>query len=64
MDSIRIWFHPPQFWTVTRNMKPEAVDELMQLVYDLAQARNLEALKKFSFITIEDVGLRRRTAGD
>jgi hypothetical protein len=45
-------------------MKPEAIDELMQLVYDLAQARNLDALKKFSFITIEDVSRRQRAAAD
>ncbi len=60
MDDIRIWFHPPQFWAATRNMKPEAVDELMQLVYDLAQMRNLDALHQFTFITIEDPGQQRK----
>jgi hypothetical protein len=64
MDSIKIWFNPPQFWTVTRNMKSEAADELMQLVYDLAQARNIEALKKFSFITVEDLSVRRKAVGE
>ncbi len=60
MDDIRIWFHPPQFWAATRNMTPEAVEELMHLVYDLAQTRQIEALRQFSFISIEDLNPRRK----
>jgi hypothetical protein len=49
----RIWFHPPKFWAATRGMPPEQTELIMQQVLLLAEARDLQALGQFDFITVE-----------
>lgn len=49
----RIWFHPPKFWAATRGMAPEQTELIMQQVLLLAEARDLQALSQFDFITVE-----------
>lgn len=47
----RIWFHPAKFWAATRGMTPEETRWLGEQVYELAETGNVEALRRFSFIT-------------
>jgi len=62
-DLEPIWFNPPKFWAATRNMSPQQVDSLMDMLFFLAEIRNLEALRKFDFIGIGHSYLwRDRTA--
>jgi hypothetical protein len=49
----RIWFHPPKFWAATRGLPPEQTEMIMQQVLLLAEARDLQALGQFDFITVE-----------
>ena len=48
----RIWFLPHLYWQATKGMLPEEVDNLMQEVERLAEAHDLDALRKYSFICI------------
>jgi len=54
-----IWLNPPKFWAATRNMSPEQVDSLMDILFFLAETRNLDALRKYDFIGIGHSYLRR-----
>ena len=59
LEDDRIWFHPPKFWAATRGMSAQEVDLVMQQVLLLAEARDVDALMQFDFISIER---RRREA--
>ena len=59
LEDDRIWFHPPKFWAATRGMSAQEADLVMQQVLMLAEAKDLEALSRFDFITVER---RRRQA--
>lgn len=62
----RIWFFPDKFWQATKNMAPEQVATLMEEVERLAEARDVQALSKYSFVFVGDPykkdGTRGRTA--
>jgi len=49
----RIWFNPPKFWAATRDLPREQTDLIMQQVLMLAEARDLQALSQFDFISVE-----------
>ena len=48
----RIWFDPPKFWAATRNMTREEADFLGEKIYELAEKKDFETLRRFSFIYI------------
>ena len=47
----RIWFNPPRFWEATKGIQPEAAAELLDKIIDLAEARDLEELRNFDFVS-------------
>jgi|GraSoiStandDraft_28_1057319.scaffolds.fasta_scaffold777973_2 hypothetical protein len=49
-----IWLNPPKFWAATREMSPTQVEALIQELMLLAEARNMETLRKFDFIVVRD----------
>ena len=49
----RIWFNPPKFWAATRGLSAEQIELLMQRVLMFAEAKDLQALGQFDFITVE-----------
>jgi len=48
----RIWFHPAKFWAVTREMSQEEADRLLNEVMALAIIRDVDALRKFPFVSV------------
>jgi len=49
-----IWFLPHKFWAATRNMPKEQADRLLDEVITLAEVRDLEALRKYDFVSTEN----------
>lgn len=47
-----IWFNPPKFWAATKQMSREDADKLLDKVIFLARIRDLEALRRFDFVSI------------
>ena len=47
-----IWFHPPKFWAATKDMPQDQADRLLSEVISRAEMRDLDALRKFPFISI------------
>ena len=54
-----IWFLPHKFWAATRNMPKERADRLLGEVIELAETRDLEALRKYDFVSLENPYPRR-----
>ena len=54
-----IWFLPHRFWALTRNMPKENADRLLADVIALAEARDLETLRKHDFVSLENPHRRR-----
>lgn len=50
----RIWFFPNKFWQATKGMSADEVSRLMEEVEKLAEAKDVEALKKYPFIFVGD----------
>jgi hypothetical protein len=50
----RIWFFPNKFWAATKGMPAEEVSRLMEEVERYAEAKNVEALKKYPFVFVGD----------
>ena len=50
----RIWFFPDKFWQATKNMSPEQVSSLMEEVERYAAAKDVQSLKKYSFVFVGD----------
>ncbi|HME32775.1 MAG TPA: hypothetical protein VKG65_08505 [Terriglobales bacterium] len=60
----RIWFFPDKFWQATKNMPREQAEALMEEVERYAEAHNVQALSKYSFVFVGDPykrGARKRT---
>jgi hypothetical protein len=56
-----IWFLPHKFWAATRDMPKQHADRLLEEVIELAEARDLDALRKYDFVSLENP-YRRRVA--
>jgi len=50
----RIWFFPNKFWAATKGMPADEVNRLMEEVERYAEAKNVEALKKYPFVYVGD----------
>jgi len=50
----RIWFFPNKFWAATKGMPTEEANRLMEEVEKLAEAKDVEALKKYPFVFVGD----------
>ncbi len=51
-QDIRLWLVPQRFWAVTRNMDQKQADTLMERVMELAEKRDVEALRQFDFVVV------------
>jgi len=49
-----IWFFPHKFWAATRHMPKEQADRLLDEVISLSEVRDLEALRKYDFVSVEN----------
>ena len=49
-----IWFLPHRFWAATRNMPKRHADRLLAEVIALAEARDLNALRKYDFVSLQN----------
>ena len=58
-EQERIWFNPSKFWGATKDMPPEQVDLLWESVQQLAATRNLDALRRYEFISVGNAYLRQ-----
>ena len=47
-----IWFHPPKFWAATKNLPQDAADRMLDTVIFLAEIRDFDALRQFSFVSV------------
>ena len=52
--SERIWFFPNKFWQATKGMPADEVSKLMEEVEKHAEAKDVEALKKYPFVFVGD----------
>jgi hypothetical protein len=50
----RIWFFPDKFWKATKGMPADEVSKLMEEVEKYAEAKDVEALKKYPFVFVGD----------
>jgi hypothetical protein len=50
----RIWFFPNKFWAATEGMSQEESARLMEEVEKYAEAKDMEALKKYPFVYVGD----------
>lgn len=50
----RIWFFPDKFWQATKGMPKDEVSKLMEEVERYAEAKNVEALRKYPFVFVGD----------
>ena len=50
----RIWFFPDKFWQATKGMPADEVSKLMEEVEKHAEAKDVEALKKYPFVFVGD----------
>ena len=50
----RIWFFPDKFWQATKGMPQDEVSKLMAEVEQYAEAKNVEALRKYPFVFVGD----------
>jgi len=50
----RIWFNPQKFWAATKGVPQEEVDRLVDRLMRLAESRDLDALRRYDFISIGD----------
>lgn len=58
----RIWFFPDKFWRATNGMPKDEVSKLMEEVEKYAEAKDLEALKKYPFVFVGDPYKNTRNA--
>jgi hypothetical protein len=50
----RIWFFPNKFWAATKGMPADEVSRLMEEVERYAEAKDVEALRKYPFVFVGD----------
>ena len=58
----RIWLNPQKFWAATKGMSEQEVEQLIDDLMYLAEARNFEALQRFDYIMIGMPTVNRRAA--
>ena len=46
--------HPPEFWAATEGMLPDEVGRFMDQLFSLAEQGELNALREYDFISIEE----------
>ena len=51
-NELRVWLLPHLYWKQTKGMRPQEIDELMSEVERLAEARDFDSLRKYSFIYV------------
>lgn len=58
----RIWFFPDKFWRATIGMPEGEVSKLMEEVERYAEANDVQALSKYSFVFVGDPYKRNNNA--
>jgi hypothetical protein len=51
-QTDRIWLLPQKFWSATKEMPAEEIDNLMERLMVFSAARDFESLQKFDFIVV------------
>ncbi len=54
----KLWVLPPKYWTVTEHMTGTEIDKMEQEILELAESGDVERLKGFEFLSLEDPYLR------
>ncbi len=49
---VRIWLNPSKFWVATKGMAPDQKKLLLDHLDQLAEKKDLHALKQFGFVTL------------
>jgi hypothetical protein len=52
-QNLRLWLVPQRFWAVTRHMNEKQADSLMQKVIELAEKKDVEALREYDFVIVD-----------
>jgi hypothetical protein len=50
----KLWVLPPKYWATTERMTASEKENLLQQIEELAENGNVEALKQFEFLSLED----------
>jgi hypothetical protein len=53
MSNLTIRFHPARFWAATKMLSSEQQEALIDAVTFLVQVRDIEGLKQFGFIILD-----------
>ncbi len=48
----RVWLNPQKFWAATKGMSEEKIEQLIDDLMYLAEARDFDALQRFDYILI------------
>jgi len=48
----RVLLNPQKFWAATKGMTPEEIEQLLDDLMYLAEARDFQALERFEYILI------------
>ena len=48
----RVWLNPQKFWAATKGMTQEEIEQLLDDLMYLAEARDFHALERFEYILI------------
>jgi hypothetical protein len=65
-SAVKVWLDPWKYWSATANMSREEAGSLIEKAMHHAETGNLEALKQYAFVTLEDpveAWRRRRLKG-
>jgi hypothetical protein len=58
----KLWVLPTKYWTATSNMTPEQIDRMVEEILEFADHGNIEALRKYEFLSLEDPYLQQKRA--
>ena len=55
-SAVKIWLDPWKYWSATADMSREETAFLIEKVMHYAETGNVDALKQYTFVTIEGSG--------
>ena len=53
-SAVKIWLDPWKYWSATADMSREETAFLVDKVMRYAETGNLDALKQYTFVSLED----------
>jgi hypothetical protein len=61
-QAERIWLVPQKFWSATKQMSAEEIENLIERLMRLSVARDFDSLQQFDFIVVGDSLLHSNAA--